>query len=170
MRRAVVFCSCLLFAGMCAAQDTNFSVGPQYLINGSPLLLQPIATPTLTLGAAPPAPTVSSATETSEAPSASPLSAQNRNSFAAEAKARIYWGQPEVAQPASVIEISSAELPAPLPASILDVGVSGMTDARTLRERGYGEPLGDTAAAFKAHKSRAKRVFTNADASRVHAQ
>src|ERR1700758_3746510 len=33
------------------AQETNFSVGPQYLItNGSPISLRPIATPTLSLG------------------------------------------------------------------------------------------------------------------------
>jgi hypothetical protein len=45
---------CFLFvalAGISFAQETNFSVGPQYLItNGSPLLLQPIATPSLTFG------------------------------------------------------------------------------------------------------------------------
>lgn len=38
-------------AGMSFAQETNFSAGPQYLItNGSPLLFQPIATPSLSFG------------------------------------------------------------------------------------------------------------------------
>jgi hypothetical protein len=31
------------------AQETNFSTGPQYLLNGSPLFARPIATPSLSL-------------------------------------------------------------------------------------------------------------------------
>ena len=47
--------SCFLLvvlAGISFAQDTNFSAGPQYLITGgaSPLLLQSIATPSLSFG------------------------------------------------------------------------------------------------------------------------
>ena len=46
------FCFLLVvLAGMSFAQDTSFSDGPQYLItNGSPLLLQSIATPSLSFG------------------------------------------------------------------------------------------------------------------------
>ena len=41
----------VVLAGLSFAQETNFSIGPQYLItNGSPLLLQPIATPSLSFG------------------------------------------------------------------------------------------------------------------------
>ena len=54
------FCGwlCFFFAlvGICSAQDSNFPVGPQYLMNyGSPLFMRPIATPTLSLGEASPA-------------------------------------------------------------------------------------------------------------------
>jgi hypothetical protein len=41
----------VVLVGLSVAQETNFSIGPQYLItNGSPLLLQPIATPSLSFG------------------------------------------------------------------------------------------------------------------------
>jgi hypothetical protein len=44
-----------VLAGICFAQDTNFPVGPQYLItNGTPLTIRPIATPSLSLGEAHP--------------------------------------------------------------------------------------------------------------------
>jgi hypothetical protein len=39
----------LILAGISFAQDTNFPVGPQYLVTGNPMLLQPIATPSLSL-------------------------------------------------------------------------------------------------------------------------
>jgi hypothetical protein len=69
----------------------------------------------------------------------------------------------------SVVEITSAELPHELPASITDVGVTGLTSAQSLRERGYGVPVGDTAAFWKAHKHPAAHVYTNADVQRLHA-
>ena len=50
MRLASLFCFLIALAGISAAQDTNFPVGPQYLITGdSPMFLHPIATPTLSL-------------------------------------------------------------------------------------------------------------------------
>jgi hypothetical protein len=63
----------------------------------------------------------------------------------------------------SVIEISGALLPPNLPASILDVGVTGITDSQALMTRGYGVPLGDLAAYWKTHKRAAPHVFTNSD-------
>lgn len=68
----------------------------------------------------------------------------------------------------SVIEISSAELPRALPASIFDAGVTGMTDAQSLQERGFGVPLGEVAAYWKTHKPSAIRVFTNRDLQRMN--
>jgi hypothetical protein len=48
MRLATLSCLLLLLTAVSAAQETNFSVGPQYLMtSGSPLLAQPIATPSL---------------------------------------------------------------------------------------------------------------------------
>jgi hypothetical protein len=38
-----------------------------------------------------------------------------------------------------------------------------MTTAESLRQRGYGVPIGYAASFWKAHTPRAKRVYTNAD-------
>jgi hypothetical protein len=42
-----------------------------------------------------------------------------------------------------------------------------MTDAQSLRQRGYGVPLGDAAAFWKTHKPGAPRVYTNIDIQRL---
>ena len=63
----------------------------------------------------------------------------------------------------SVIEITSAQMPANLPPSIFDPGVAGIVDAQSLRDRGYGISLGEFAARLRAHKRSATRVFTNED-------
>lgn len=63
----------------------------------------------------------------------------------------------------SLIEISSAPLPRPLPASFFDTGVTGTADFRSLLQRGYGLSLGEIAAYWKSHKRPAPRVFTNSD-------
>ena len=56
MRFCGLLCFLFALAGFSAAQDSNFSVGPQYLTNyGSPMFLRPIATPTLSLGEGSPA-------------------------------------------------------------------------------------------------------------------
>ncbi len=70
---------------------------------------------------------------------------------------------------ATVVELTSAELPRELPASIVDLGVIGITDPQSLRLRGYGIALGDAASFWKAHKRRATHVYTNADIERLHA-
>lgn len=163
MRLASLFCLLLALAGISIAQDTNFPVGPQYLItSASPMFLHSIATPTLSL-AAPLAAISGLATEAlpeSSSPSAGPQTQPDLT--------RIYWGGPKVSEPVSEIEINSAPPPRALPSSIVDVGVTGMTDAQSLRERGYGMPLGETASFWKAHKPHAPRVYTNADLQRLH--
>jgi hypothetical protein len=63
----------------------------------------------------------------------------------------------------TVIEITSAQMPANLPPSIFDSGVSGIADLQSLSERGYGISLGEFAARLRAHKRAATRVFTNED-------
>ena len=162
MRLATLSCMLLALAAVNAAQETNFSVGPQYLmISGSPLLAQPIATPSLSLGAPlpgiPSLPQVGPVVE-NEAYVANPELRHQADLFP------IYYGYPM----ASVVEISAAEPPRELPASITDVGVTGMTNLQSLRMRGYGAPLGDTAAFWKTHKPRAPRVYTNDDLQRLH--
>ena len=169
MRLVSLFLALLTLAGVSVAQETNFSAGPQYLITtNSTMFLRPIATPTLSLSA-PPASTSEQAT--SEAGEASP---QPTSPFApAPAQpdlTQIFWGTPATAQPAdenvSEIEITSAPLLGALPASILDTGVTGMTSVQALR--GFGVPLGETAAFWKTHKPHASRFYTNADIQRLH--
>ncbi|MGP0017664.1 MAG: hypothetical protein ACLPHP_03770 [Candidatus Sulfotelmatobacter sp.] len=170
MRPACLLCLLIALTGISAAQDTNqatsqdtsFSAGPQYLITSSfsPLFARPIATPSISLAA--PLPEIQSP------PAIGPV-VENQPFVANSDLSRqpdlfpIYYGTPMT----SVVEITSAEPPRSLPASIVDSGVTGITDAQSLRERGYGAPLGDTAAFWKAHKARAPRVYTNADVQRL---
>ena len=161
-------CLLLFFAGICVAQDTNFPVGPQYLMNyGSPLLLQPIATPTLSFAAAPASAPVA-ATEVSPGTEAvpTPTGVQSQTDLP-----RIYWGGPSSSENAganaSEIELTSQE-PSNLPASIVNVGVTEMLDAHVLSERGYGVTPGEAAAFWKAHKTRASHIYTNTDIARLH--
>jgi hypothetical protein len=162
MRLASLFCLSIVLVGISAAQDTNFSVGPQYLMNfGSPMFATPIATPSLSLEA--PLPGIP------KLPEIGPV--VQDQSYVANSELRheadlfpVYYGY----RPISVIEISSAEPARELPASITDVGVTGMTSAQSLRERGYGVPVGDTASFWKTHKPHAPRVYTNADVARLH--
>lgn len=49
MRLHHVLLSLLVLGAISFAQDTNFPVGPQYLATGNPMLLRPIATPSLSL-------------------------------------------------------------------------------------------------------------------------
>jgi len=156
MRLASLFCSLIALAGISVAQDTNFPVGPQYLITSdSPMFLHPIATPTLSLST----PTVGTSSDTPVASPGVPPSPD---------LTRVYWGAPETNRRTSDIEITSAGPSSALPPSILDVGVTGITNAQSLRERGYGIPLGDAASYWKTHKPRAARVYTNADVQRLH--
>ena len=159
--------------GTSAAQDTNFSVGPQYLVtSGSPMFLHPISTPSLSLSAPP-----------SPAPNTEPLPEPSSPFAGAPAQpdlTRIFWGESasaentqgqtpgQVTESAREIELTSAPPFQPLPASIVDPGVTGMTNAQSLRMWGFGVPLGETAAFWKAHKPHASRVYTNADVQRLH--
>jgi len=199
-----------ILTGISFAQDTNFSVGPQYLVppNRSPMFLRPIATPSLSLSEAQPVPANVAATEAviaQEAPA--PTTVTNQTFLSG-----VYWGDhsaseveayrvatptfspsqtvinaiataneaetpateplpgipPPSAGASNVIEISSGALPANLPASIFNTGVTGVTTGESLERRGYGIPLGQVAAYRKAHKTSAKRVFTNRDIQSPH--
>jgi hypothetical protein len=163
MRLATLFCLLLVLAGITAAQDTNFSVGPQYLMtSGSPLFAQPIATPSLSLEA--PLPGIPSLPQVGPAVENEPFVANPELRRQADLFP-VYYGY----QPISDVEITSAQPTIALPASILDSGVTGMTTVQSLRLRGYGVPLGDTAAFWKSHRPHAIRVYTNADVQRLHA-
>jgi hypothetical protein len=166
----VLLCSTL---GIAFAQDTNFSSGPQYLMNSdstknaSPLFARSIATPSISLTGPPLQVGASNATgsliagaETQNVLLPNPDAAPRINLFP------IFYGAP----PASVIEIS---FPAEgssnqLPASFLDTGVSQMTTVQALRERGFGLTFVEAAAYGRAQTRRATRVYTNTDIDRLH--
>ena len=162
----------LTLVGLSAAQDSNFSVGPQYLMNyGSPMFMRPIATPTLSLSET----TRVSAPETSGSSSSSTSSSPAAESPAAVPQpanlASVYWGSRDgetAVETGAVIEVSGAVPPANLPASILNVGVQETADARELRERGYAVSVSEASAFWKAHKPRAVRAFTNRDVEKFH--
>jgi hypothetical protein len=86
--------------------------------------------------------------------------AENGNVTPAEAEAS---ASPQTTEGPTVIEISSAAMPTNVPASIIDTGVTGMTDVQSLMERGYGVSLGEFAAFLKSHKKKGARVLTNED-------
>jgi|GEM_PF-806367 len=185
----VIFCGMI---GISAAQDTNFSTGPQYLASsvtsGSTMLLHPIATPSLSLGEAlPPVPGASSEPLSVTPEPAPRIAPPSHNLFLGD----VLWGDHSAAEildprittptlslseslasaptetnetsaPASEIQLSSTQPTRPLPSSIVDVGVTG-TAAQSLRPQDYGAPLGDVASYWKTQKVAAPRAFTNAD-------
>jgi hypothetical protein len=155
---------CLLFAlmGISGAQEMSFPMGPQYLlISGEPMFAQPIATPTLSLET--PLPPIPSLPEVGPVIGNQPY-IENPKLQQGPDLFPIYYGYPMP----SVVELVSTEPPRELPASIVDPGVAGITNAQSLREQGYGVPLGETASFWKAHKPHAPRVYTNADVERLH--
>jgi len=170
MRICVCACCLLLLAGICSAQDTNFPVGPQYLMTfDSPQFARPIATPSLSFetalpeaGASEPS---SAQAPTEEYQAISNILEVQRQQYLPS----VYWGTPMV----SVVEINLRELteegsahPA-LPASITESGVIALTDAQALRERGYGVTLPEAAQHWKGRQGGAPHVYTNSDIERL---
>ena len=160
-----------LLAGMSLAQDTNFPVGPQYLITSSaPLLLHPIATPSLSFGSGLTQPQVtevaaqppSNVSETTYNAASAILDAEKQMALVS-----IYYGWPTP----SVVELSFHEAAeaetASIPASIFESGVVEFTSAQALRERGYGVTVAEAAARSKSHKGSARHVYTNDDVERM---
>jgi hypothetical protein len=159
----LAFLSCLLFAlvSISAAQDTNFPVGPQYLLTGSPLLARSIATPTLSLET--PLPPIPDLPETGPVMGTQPYISNPELPHQADLFP-VYYGYPM----ASVVELSSAEPPRELPATLVDSGVVVTNDAPSVREQESGITLGEEALFWKTHKPHAPRVYTNADVERLH--
>lgn len=166
----VSLCSTLFLLatlGIAIGQDTNFTSGPQYLMNGSPLFARNISTPSIALSDSPLQVGASNATGILIAGAGD----QTVLPPIADALPRadlfpIYYGThaPSVIEISSISEASANELPA----SILDTGVREITTVETLRARGYGVTVVEGAAYGKAHTRRANRVYTNADIDRLH--
>lgn len=203
----------LVLSGISAAQDTNFPVGPQYLITyGNPLFLHPIETPSLSLSssglagtsevprpvelpALAPVETVvfldnvywgehqpdEDLARRQQPPSMTPDQTAWYMNYVASQLAAAQASSPESAEATlsatsaatselapgpNIIELAGGPMPANLPSSFLDTGVTAMVDPQSLVERGYGVSLGEVAAYWKTHKRQAPRVFTNQDLHR----
>jgi hypothetical protein len=162
-----IFCCLLFLVGISAAQDSNFAVGPQYLMNyGSALFARPIATPSLTFDSST-ATSGMAAENNVSAPESEIVSAVS--DFPPQADLfPIYYGVPRV----SVIELSyrqSSERAASAnpPTGLFEIGVVEVTDMQSLRLRGYGVTLPEAAAYWKGQHVTTPRVYTNADTDRL---
>lgn len=178
MRLAGSLFPLLALAGICAAQDTNFAAGPQYLITSpSPMFLHSIATPSLSFAQPSSAPFPSEtssaiapplATETVPASQVVETPAPLPNNIDLS---KIYWGGPEAGgisgEESSEVVLGTAQPSQNLPASIMNIGVTAMVDPRSLREEGYGVSLGEVASFWKAHGGHAGHTYTNKDVERV---
>ena len=158
MRPALFFLPFALVA-LSIAQSTNFPAGPQYLITtGSPNLLRPLATPTLSLDSPlPPLPSLPEiGPSVAEAPYVSnpPLEGQ-ADLFP------IFYGYPRV----NVVEIISPTHPLDLPASITDVGTANVPSASVIDSLQPG--IGEAAANWRASKPESRRLYSNADIEKL---
>jgi hypothetical protein len=162
MRIAFLTLLLSVLAGVSAAQDTNFAAGPQYLITtGNTMFLHPIATPSLSLDA--PLPAIPSlpdiGPEVRDQPYIPSPALQNQPDLFP-----IYYGYPAV----PVVELAATDAFRPAPPSMSDVGFAEITDAKSIRELGYGLSVGEVASFWKIHRQQASRVYTNADVHPVH--
>jgi len=189
----------VVFTGISVGQETNFPVGPQYLITaGNPLFFRPIQAPSLSIRGDEVLAGTSAVPRPVEIPAFAPvetivflrsvywgdhkpelLLAQRleapimtpeqttwyMNYVASQAAAEASVTEPAEAGP-TVIELTGGPVPANLPSSLLDTGVTGMTDPHSLLQRGYGISLGEVAAYWKTHKRQAPHIFTNQDVRR----
>jgi hypothetical protein len=209
MRIGHLLCLLVLAAVSCA-QDTNFAVGPQYLVTSdATLFLRPIATPSLSLSEPlpstpepfPPIRGVSSEGVTVAETPSEPVRLSSQEFFA-----RVYWGehtpdevtarfivtptlslseQPAIPSVMEMNEEAAQRTPAepereatgrieislarrPSSSGVVQVGVTGTTDARRLSEGGYGVTMGQAASSAR-NKPHATRFFTNRDIERLHA-
>jgi hypothetical protein len=139
-----------------SAQDTNFSVGPQYLIPTNSAFLRPIATPTYNLDAPlPPIPELPQVGEPVENQPyiPDPLYQDGPDLYS------IYYGYP---LPSLVVLVSEEGTPL-IPASLTEEGSAGFIDSQSPIQMDYGVPLGESASYWKTHRQAAARVYTNAD-------
>jgi hypothetical protein len=147
-----------------AAQDTDFSTGPQYLLNGSPLFARPIGTPSLFLETPLESPTDHAGSEAAvEQAMDNKLQQLPPLDFSS-----IYYEPPIVEEIVVSSNTAKVQGESPqLPASIAESGVTQIIDAVTLHQRGYGVSLAEAAAEWKARKIAPVRTYTNQDIERL---
>jgi len=167
MRLAGLLSLLVALTGICVAQDTNFPVGPQYLItSGSPYLLQAIATPTLSFTA----PRVIASPAESEASGGEEV-VYTPSRMPETDLSDIYWGGSNNGKNAGdhISEIGlTSEGASALPTGLINVGVAQIIDSRALRESAEGMSLAEAAAFWKTHKTVVSHIYTNADIARLH--
>jgi len=165
----VVITAVLSCVAACSAQDTNFSQGPQYLMNyGSPHFLHPIQTPSLDLSAP--------RAESPNAPATEHTGQPDSPGFGGlldESQVdQVYYGvQPNglpLPPSSTVVEIVLAGPASPAGSAIFNAGVGAIANSSSLHDQGYGVSLAEDAAYWRAHKPHAARVYTNADIERLH--
>jgi hypothetical protein len=152
----------LMFAAEVAVtqqQDTNFPVGPQYLITTpSPYFLQPIATPSLS-------PDQQFGITSPETGEAGPITIPVPVNLPF-----IYWGWTVPAMVEVVPEAVPVPTPSELPADFVNVGVTAMATPGWMRDRDYGMSLAQAARYWKAHAAHARRTYTNDDIERMRGE
>ena len=154
---AVILMACSV--ALAQQAETNFPVGPQYLITQPyPAMLQPIATPSLE----PWQPTGVVSPQTGEAgPVLITVPAYLPS---------VYWGYEPPGSVQIVPEPEPAPVPGNLPADYIDVGVSDVATPAWLNEHDYGMSLVQVARYWKEQHLRATHVYTNEDIERLNGQ
>jgi hypothetical protein len=161
---SAALCVSLALALPSAAQDTNFSTGPQYLLNGSPLFARPITTPSLSLETPLDQPTDHTGSE-----ALAEQAVENKLEQVPPLDFSSIYYEPSTAEEIVISSNNSeAQGESPqLPASIVASGVTQMIDAQSLHERGYGMSLAEAAAQWKERKSAPVRTYKNEDIERL---
>lgn len=157
--RLSVLCTLILEVALFASaqnRETNFPVGPQYLVTTpSTLFLQPIATPSASaaqmLGMVSP--------QTGQAEPVT-INGQQANLPA------IYWGWTSPGQTTIWAALSPA-FSSGLPADFLELGVGAIVTAEWLQEFQRNNNVAEASRYWKTHTNRAARVYTNADIERL---
>jgi hypothetical protein len=161
MRFACLFSLILAVAGMAAAQqqETNFAVGPQYLITQPyPTILQPIATPSMEAWQQP-------GVVSPETGVAGPVMI-NIPAYLPW----VYWGYtpPGAVQLVPGPEPLAEPVPSGLPQGYINLGVTAIATPIWLHDHEYGMSLAQVAQYWKAQHLHATHVYTNADIERLN--
>jgi len=159
MRFTYVLGFILILGSVAAAQqpETNFPVGPQYLITQPyPTILQPIATPSYE-------PWEQSGVVSPQTGEAGPVMITIPAYLPS-----IYWGYP----PPGEVEVISEPAPTPrnLPQDYMDTGVSAIATPGWMHDHDYGMTLAQAARYWQQHKLHATHVYTNQDIERLQGQ
>jgi hypothetical protein len=160
----------LTVAGSVAAQDTNFSTGPQYLVTqGSPLFARPISTPSISLETQMQQPAEHDAggkplVETGIPPAQAQSDQQPPVKFSS-----LYYGTSvasSVPQPVPESELEPT-FPQQTSKRIFESGVAELLDPQALRRLERGASLAEEVSRWKNLKITSPHTYTNEDIERL---